>query len=153
MAGGGGVEWYFGHKYDNDDLNCEDFRSRDRLWELTTLAMDFFLDNLPIEEMKPADNIVSPRANYCLVKDDDVIVIYIPVGGASSVLLNPQKSYKLQWFDPRKGGELFDSHELPVIISEVSELNFQIGTKEEYDLNKDWVAVLKSIQIQESVQP
>jgi len=153
MAGGGGVEWYFGHKYDNDDLNCEDFRSRDRLWELTAIAMNFFLDNLPIDEMKPADNIVSPRANYCLVKDDDVIVIYIPTGGASSVRLNPQKSYRLQWFDPRNGGELFDSHELPEIVSEVSELNFQIGTKEKYNLRNDWVAVLKSIQKQESAQP
>ncbi len=153
MAGGGGVEWYFGHKYDNDDLNCEDFRSRDRLWELTAIAMNFFLDNLPIDEMKPADNIVSPRANYCLVKDDDVIVIYIPRGGASSVRLNPQKSYRLQWFDPRNGGELFDSHELPEIVSEVSELNFQIGTKEKYNLRNDWVAVLKSIQKQESAQP
>ena len=153
MAGGGGVEWYFGHKYDNDDLNCEDFRSRDRLWELTAIAMNFFLENLPIDEMKPADNIVSPRANYCFVKDDDVIVIYIPTGGASSVRLNPQKSYRLQWFDPRNGGELFDSHELPEIVSEVSELNFQIGTKEKYNLRNDWVAVLKSIQKQESAQP
>lgn len=152
MAGGAGVEWYFGHKYDNDDLNCEDFRSRDRLWELTAIARNFFLDNLPIEEMKPADNIVSPRANYCFVKDDDVIVIYIPRGGASSVRLNPQKSYRLQWFDPRNGGELFDSHELPVIVSEVSELNFQIGTKEKYNLRNDWVAVLKSIQNPESTQ-
>ena len=152
MAGGGGVEWYFGHKYDNDDLNCEDFRSRDRLWELTAIAMNFFMENLPIDEMKPADNIVSPRANYCFVKDDDVIVIYIPRGGASSVRLNPQKSYRLQWFDPRKGGELFDSNELPVVVSEVSELNFQIGTMEEYNLRNDWVAVLKSIQKKESDQ-
>jgi len=152
MAGGGGVEWYFGHKYDNDDLNCEDFRSRDRLWELTSLATNFFLENLPIDKMKPADIIVSPRVNYGLAMDDDVIAIYIPSGGASSVRLNPQKSYEMKWFDPRKGGKLFDSHELPVIVTGVSELNFQIGKKEKYDLSKDWVVVLKSTQNSESAQ-
>jgi hypothetical protein len=152
MAGGGGVEWYFGHKYDNDDLNCEDFRSRDKLWEMTSLATRFFLENLPIDKMRPADNLVSPRSNYALALEDDIIVIYIPSGGASSVKLNPQKSYDVKWFDPRNGGELFDSHELPVIITNTSELNFQIGTKEEYDLGKDWVAVLKNIQSTENPQ-
>ncbi len=28
MAGGSGVEWYFGYKYPHMDLNCEDWRSR-----------------------------------------------------------------------------------------------------------------------------
>jgi hypothetical protein len=152
MAGGGGVEWYFGHKYDNDDLNCEDFRSRDRLWELTSLATNFFLDNLPMDKMNPADGLVSPRANYCLAMDDDLLAIYIPSGGASSVRLNPQKSYELKWFDPRNGGDLFNAKEKPEVVSGVSELNFKIGTKEEYDLNEDWVAVLKSIQEQEMSQ-
>jgi len=142
MAGGGGVEWYFGYDYDNNDLNCEDFRSREKLWEMTFIATRFFLDNLPISEMKPVDGWVSPRSNYCFAKDDDLIVIYIPSGGASSVRLNPDKSYKLQWFDPRNGGAMFDSYELPVIVYGLSEFNFSIGEK--YDADQDWVAVLTS---------
>ena len=152
MAGGGGVEWYFGHKYDNNDLNCEDFRSRDKLWEMTSLAKNFFLENLPIDKMKPADKIVSPRANYAFAMDDDVIVIYIPSGGASSVKLNPQKSYEMKWFDPRNGGDLFNSNESEEIITNVSELNFKIGSREEYDLAKDWVAILRSLQPPEDPQ-
>ncbi|MGD9327817.1 MAG: putative collagen-binding domain-containing protein, partial [Cyclobacteriaceae bacterium] len=119
---------------------------------MTSLATRFFLENLPIDKMRPSDNLVSPRSNYALALEDDIIVIYIPAGGASSVKLNPQKSYDVKWFDPRNGGELFDSHELPVIITNTSELNFQIGTKEEYDLGKDWVAVLKNIQSTENPQ-
>jgi hypothetical protein len=142
MAGGGGVEWYFGYEFAHNDLNCEDFRSRDRLWELTTIATNFFIENLPIIEMQPADGFVSPRSNYCLAKDDDIYVIYIPSGGASSVRLNPEKSYEIKWFNPREGGELFDSHELPVVITETSELNFSIGN--DYDVSKDWVAILTS---------
>ena len=144
MAGGGGVEWYFGHKYDNNDLNCEDFRSRDRLWELTDIALDFFRDNLPVDKMIPADGLVSPRANYCLAMEDDLYVIYIPRGGASSVRLNPDKSYEIKWFNPREGGEMFDAHELPVVITNTTELNFSIGNK--FDVRKDWVAVLTNVQ-------
>lgn len=140
MGGGGGVEWYFGYEYDHNDLNCEDYRSRERLWELTSLATRFFLDNLPVNEMHPVDGWVSPRTNYCLAKDDDLIVIYIPTGGASSVRLNPEKSYRIQWFDPRDGGALFDAYDKPQIVENASELNFSIGNK--FDIRKDWVAVL-----------
>ena len=31
MAGGAGVEWYFGYKFAHSDLNCEDWHSRDAL--------------------------------------------------------------------------------------------------------------------------
>jgi hypothetical protein len=119
---------------------------------MTSLATSFFIENLPITKMKPADNLVSPRANYAFAMDDDIIVIYIPSGGASSVRLNPEKSYSVEWFDPRNGGELFDAQESPVIVSGISELNFQIGTNEEYDLGKDWVAILKSVQSAENPQ-
>jgi hypothetical protein len=143
MGGGGGVEWYFGYDYDNNDLNCEDFRSREKLWDLTTLATRFFLDNLPIRDMKPMDEWVSPKTNYCFTKDDDLIVIYIPSGGASSIKLNPDKTYKIQWFNPRKGGEIFDAGKSPGLTSGTAELNFSIGNN--YDSRQDWVAVLTSI--------
>jgi hypothetical protein len=31
MAGGAGVEWYFGYQQPHTDLNCEDWRSRDKM--------------------------------------------------------------------------------------------------------------------------
>ena len=33
MAGGAGVEYYFGYSLPENDLLCEDFRSRDRSWD------------------------------------------------------------------------------------------------------------------------
>lgn len=140
MAGGGGVEWYFGYNYDNNDLNCEDFRSRDRLWDQTAIATRFFLEHLPLAEMMPADALVSPRSNYCLARNDDLFVIFIPTGGASSIRLNPNISYRVQWFDPRNGGEIFDAAESPTIVSGQSEYNFGISDK--YDRRADWVAIL-----------
>jgi hypothetical protein len=33
MAGGAGVEWYFGYQHDHSDLTCQDWRSREKIWE------------------------------------------------------------------------------------------------------------------------
>ncbi|MEZ5397232.1 MAG: hypothetical protein R2724_31255 [Bryobacterales bacterium] len=41
MGGGAGVEWYFGHQYPHMDINMEDWRSRDRMWDQTRYALEF----------------------------------------------------------------------------------------------------------------
>lgn len=140
MAGGGGVEWYFGYEYDHNDLNCENFRSREQLWEQTAVAIQFFKDHIPIKEMEPSDNLVSPNSNYCLTNNNDLILIFIPVGGASSIQLDPTKSYSIEWFDPKNGGELFQTESK--LYKGISELNFSIQGE---DTEKDWVALLKAL--------
>lgn len=139
MAGGGGVEWYFGYDYENNDINCENWRSRENLWDQSYIAWKFFQDQLPFEEMQPADQIVSPSSNYCFKKGDDLLVVYIPEGGASSIRLNPLKSYRITWFDPENGGQLIKTD--TTIYSSVSYLNFRI---KDQDTNRDWVALVKS---------
>ena len=47
MAGGSGVEWYFGYELPHSDLNCEDWRSREKVWEFSRFALNFFQDHLP----------------------------------------------------------------------------------------------------------
>lgn len=39
MAGGAGVEYYFGYSFPDSDLTCEDFRSRDNMWTLSRYAL------------------------------------------------------------------------------------------------------------------
>jgi hypothetical protein len=39
MAGGAGVEYYFGYELPQNDLRLEDFRSRDRTWDYCRIAM------------------------------------------------------------------------------------------------------------------
>ncbi len=50
LAGGAGAEWYFGYRYPNNDLNTEDFRSRDNWWKQSTLATHF-IKQFPVEVM------------------------------------------------------------------------------------------------------
>ena len=44
MAGGAGVEYYFGYQLPQNDLGCEDFRSRDKSWDYCRIALEFFRD-------------------------------------------------------------------------------------------------------------
>ena len=79
-AGSAGTEWYFGYQNPHNDLNLEDFRSRDAAWTWTTAASEF-LEGLPLTEMNPSDEL-SPTANaYVLAKPGDTYVVYLENGG------------------------------------------------------------------------
>ncbi|MHC4424311.1 MAG: putative collagen-binding domain-containing protein, partial [Planctomycetota bacterium] len=103
MAGGAGCEWYFGYKFPNNDLNCEDWRSRDRMWDLTRYALEFFHKYLPFSQMSPDDSLVS--TGWCLAKPGQVYAVYLPDGGTADLNL-AAGSYTVQWYNPRAGGEL-----------------------------------------------
>ncbi|MDA0195941.1 MAG: DUF5060 domain-containing protein [Bacteroidetes bacterium] len=107
MAGGAGVEWYFGYRYPHNDLMCEDFRSRDMWWDQTKIALDFFRNDLPLDQMNAANALVNNDA-FCLAKNDEVYVIYIPLGtgNISLDLKNASGIFSVKWYNPRSGGDL-----------------------------------------------
>lgn len=105
MAGGGGVEWYFGYKFPHSDLNCEDFRSRDKLWDQTRIAVNFFQTSLPFYKMTNTDGLTADPDDYCFSEPGKIYVIYMPAGKPSPVSL-PGGTYNVSWFNPRTGGEM-----------------------------------------------
>ncbi len=107
MAGSGGVEWYFGYCYPHNDLNCEDWRSRDKMWDQTRFAIDFFQNYLPFTEMESMDERLINRDGYCFGKKDQIYVLYLPEGGTGMIDLGDGSgSYSVRWYDPRNGGDL-----------------------------------------------
>ena len=107
MGGGSGVEWYFGYKFPNMDINCEDFRSRDKMWDQTRYALEFFQKYVPFEEMEPDNSRVSGVASgWALAKADDVILVYLPEGGATAQVRLGAGAYTVSWYNPRAGGPL-----------------------------------------------
>ena len=59
MGGGAGVEYYFGYKFAENDLVCEDWRSRDQSWDYCRIAINFFHDNdVPFWNMTCQDKLV-----------------------------------------------------------------------------------------------
>jgi hypothetical protein len=109
IAGGAGVEYYFGYSLAHSDLTCEDWRSRDQMWTWTKHAMDFFNNNLPFWQMKHDDAKASGSDNWCLAKDGDIYAVYLKNGGTTSLDLSGSSgTFEVSWFDPRNGGALKD---------------------------------------------
>ena len=105
MGGGSGVEWYFGHRFAHMDINCEDWRTRDVMWDQTRYALEFFHKRLPFWEMAPNDELVSTEKAYCLAKPGQVYAIYLLEGGSADLNVAPG-TYSVQWYNPRAGGKL-----------------------------------------------
>ena len=113
MGGGGGLEYYFGYKFVENDLVCEDWRSRDQSWDYCRHAIGFFHNNkVPFWEMAPADALVGnadSRNNdkYCLAKKGEAYVVYLANGGSTELDLSGAKGdFKVSWHNPRTGGAL-----------------------------------------------
>jgi hypothetical protein len=112
MAGGAGVEYYFGYSLPQNDLLCQDYRSRDQSWNFARIALDFFQANkIPFWDMKSADalvgNTTDNNSTFCFAKPDEIYLVYLPLGGTSDLDLSAAKgTFTVKWFNPRAGGEL-----------------------------------------------
>ncbi len=137
MAGAGGAEWYFGYRYPNNDLNCEDFRSRELWWKQTEIATGFFSDNVPLEQMKAANELVPETGGYCLAKAGEIYVVYLPKVISPEISL-PEGKYTIQWFNPRTGGKV--QNRTVKMINGGGKVSMGMTPVND---GKDWVAVIK----------
>jgi hypothetical protein len=84
-GGGGGVEWYFGYAWENNDVTCQNFRTRSNMWDQSRYALGFFKNNkIPFWQMPPNRTLLSPvsKNNWCLSeKNFSNILIYLSKGG------------------------------------------------------------------------
>ena len=105
MAGGAGVEYYFGYQLAENDLLAEDFRSRDKSWDYCRISLGFFRDHrVPFWQMEGS---ASDDGRYLFSQKGEVYLLYLPDGGAASVDLTDAKgTFSVRWFNPRVGGPL-----------------------------------------------
>lgn len=139
MAGGFGVEWYFGYASPNSDLTCEDFRSRDLFWDQNKYARKFFEDHLPFWKMDPADELITDTLSYCLVLKDQVYAVYRPQYKDKTTLDlgTSGKEFKIKWYNPRTGGGLVNGSQEKVSANGVMSIGFPPE-----DPDQDWVTLL-----------
>jgi hypothetical protein len=144
MAGGAGCEWYFGYKFAHNDLNCEDWRSRDHLWDLTRFALEFFHQYLPFTEMTGHDELISAEDDYCFAKPGQIYAIYLPApegptGGITKLDLGDNAGpFTVQWYNPRTGGPLQTG-----TITEITGPGPASIDSPPAESDKDWVALIK----------
>lgn len=134
MGGGGGCEWYFGYGHPHTDLTCEDWRTRDNMWNLTRHALTFFQTHLPFQEMAPSDGLTS--SGWCLAKAGQVYAVYLPNGGSANLQV-ASGNYSVQWYNPRAGGALQNGS----VTSVSGPATVSIGAPPS---GNDWVALVKS---------
>jgi hypothetical protein len=141
MAGGAGVEWYFGYALDHSDLTCEDFGSRDSFWPFCRYTLEFLENSVvPFENMKNQNSLVSGNgnnANRCLAKTGAAYLVHLPSGGSATLNLSAASgSFSVKWFNPRTG----------VTISR-SDVNggstISLGSPPD-TVTQDWVVLLRS---------
>ncbi len=143
-SGGAGNEYDFGYQFDENDIVCEDWRSRDQSWDYCRIAIGFFHDyKIPFWEMQNADEFIgNPKhepTNYCFVKPDDTYLVYLSNGDSITLdLSHAQGDFSVQWFNPRSGGKL--------TLGSVSTLTGGepglLGNPPE-DANEDWLVLLR----------
>jgi hypothetical protein len=112
LAGGWGVEYYFGYKLPESDLSCQDYRSRHQSWGFGRIAREFFPANrIPFWEMKNADALIgnpkSDNSKYCFAKAGEIYLVFLPNGGTTELdVAGASGSFTVKWFNPRVGGAL-----------------------------------------------
>ena len=110
MAGGAGVEYYFGYNFPENDLVAQDFRSRERSWDYGRIALELFrAQKIPFWLMTNADALIGNTARdnsrWCLAKTGEIYLVYLPAGGTADLDLTAAPGqYTVQWFNPRSGG-------------------------------------------------
>lgn len=90
MAGGAGVEYYFGYRLAQNDLVAEDFRSRDRSWDYCRIALEIFdREKIPFWKMRNADDLVGnpsrDNSRYSLALPGELYLVYLPLGGDATL--------------------------------------------------------------------
>ena len=144
MAGGAGVEYYFGYQLPQNDLVLEDFRSREKSWDYARTALEFFrAQKIPFWDMSNADmlagNLNHDNSRYCFAKVGELYLVYLPSGGASELNLSGAAGpFSVRWFDPRNGGALQQAAVASVKGGGTVSLGLPPGSPGE-----DWLAVVR----------
>lgn len=144
MAGGAGVEYYFGYKLPQNDLVAEDWRSRDQSWKYAALAIDaFHREEIPFHRMQSHNELIGNPNNtndrYCLAAPGEVYLVYLPHGGTTDIdLSHTQRKFGVFWYNPRSSDRLrFGSVGIVQGGSNVS-IGMPPG-----DHDQDWLAIIQ----------
>jgi hypothetical protein len=144
MAGGAGVEYYFGYQLPEHDLLCQDWRSRDRSWDYCRIALDFFADHrIPFWEMTNADprvgNANHDNSRYCFAKANELYLVFLPSGGTTSLdLKDASGKFQVFWFSPRSGGPLRRGATEQIQGGALADLGAAPA-----DVDQDWVVLVR----------
>lgn len=104
MAGGAGVDWYFGWQNNapTSDLSNEDMRSRDALWKQSRIARELITD-WPLDDMQPRPDL----GHDILAQNDKFYAVYMADGLNRSIDLSADIDanllFTITYYNPKTG--------------------------------------------------
>jgi Domain of unknown function (DUF5060)/Putative collagen-binding domain of a collagenase len=106
MAGGAGVQYFFGLSFSDSDLDAETFKSRSRVWAQSKIALDFF-KTLPLINMSSQNGwLIDNGTDSVLASNDFKTIVYYKTSTSSTQIMdfpNPGVRYALTWYNPQTG--------------------------------------------------
>lgn len=140
MAGGAGVEWYFGYAHAHSDLSCQDYRVREKMWKQSSIALQFFADNkVPFWNMTNANDLLSTKNDYCLTEPGKLYLAFLKKAQSKTLDLSGASGiFEILWFNPRDGGPLQTGSTLAVTAG----TKVNLGSPPT-DTDHDWLAVVR----------
>lgn len=119
LAGGWGVEWYYGYQHPHSDLTLQDHRSREKLYDQSAVALRFFaLANLDLAALDSRDEALVGAGGHVLGAPGRAWVVQLRdaakarTDGATIDLGPSSGAMQAHWYDPRAGGELLPAGRL-----------------------------------------
>jgi len=157
LAGGFGVEYYFGYSLPQSDMTCQDFSYRSTAWSDAKNAIDFMNRYIPFWEMDSHDELVSdisvPTAKdsinsclYCFAKPQSVYTIYIPENTSRIKVKLASGEYRVDWYNPHMGGPL-KSVFPDIKIQGSKNIAIKGITFTSPDSTKDWVLLIRNVNL------
>ena len=147
MAGGAGVNYYFGYKLKQNDLLCEDFRSRDKSWDYCGVAIEFLREqNLPLNRMENMNSLVGNPENqygpWCLAAKNEIYLIYSPEGSMVKLDVPWKKAdCEVAIFNPKTGAGANPEQ----VVCKDSENGLEISQTESKS-SQDWVSIVRPVK-------
>ena len=144
MAGGAGVEYYFGYQLPENDLICEDFRSRDKSWDYCRVAINFLHKaNIPFQEMKNCNALIGnndlSKDKFCLAKENEIYMVYLAYVSTSTLdLTSATGKYSVEWYNPKIEGGMQKGSIKTVKGGKIVELG-----KAPSKADQDWIVVIR----------
>ncbi|MCI5064623.1 DUF5060 domain-containing protein, partial [bacterium] len=149
LAGGAGMECYFGYGLPHNDLDLEDFRTRDDLWDISRNAVWFLQSHVPFSELE-VDNTVCRGDSGCRaltteaahLSEHGVTVIQFPSGTAGARIdLSERAEYSVKWFNPRYLGTTpFLQNGTVRTIEGPGEASLGVPP---HSVSSDWIALIR----------
>ncbi|MFC7338848.1 DUF5060 domain-containing protein [Haloferula chungangensis] len=142
ILAGGHMEFYTG----KDDVKHIDYRSYEDCWKAMGIAAEFMNRQLAkeIAEMKPNDALAIGNDNWAMANDGSIYLVYLKNGGEAVVDLSSaaDRTFSVQWFNPRTGGALADGTPETVVGGED---RISLGKAPDDD-EQDWVLLLRALK-------